>query len=134
MINSAIAIKGATYRILDCLADAFLTGAGQGLELLDYPMMDASALAKGAGLSDDATLRQAVSRSRKQLGLKFAAAGFEAPDGEALIENIPWSGYRLNPELAKVRILSAQDGHSRTSKSSASGSGPRLRKRASRST
>ncbi|KMK68597.1 7-cyano-7-deazaguanine synthase [Puniceibacterium sp. IMCC21224] len=134
VINDAITIKGTAYRLLDCLANEFLAGAGKGLDLLDYPMTDAWKLAKCAGLSDDAALRQAVSRSRKQLGLKFSAAGFEAAEGEALIENIPWSGYRLNPELAKIRMLSAKDNHSKTSKSSSSGSGPRLRKRASRST
>lgn len=104
-INDAIQIKGAGFNLLNTLATAFLQGAGQGLELLDFPTLDAGKLAVGAGLQDDAALRQSVSRTRTLLGVKFDSAGLNPEDGKNLIENIPWSGYRLRPDRVRVRYL-----------------------------
>ncbi len=106
VINGSIPIKGATYSLLEKLADECLAGAGQGLDPLDFPMLDAGKLAGRLGLRDEAALRQSVRRCRRQSGLKFASAGLEAHVGAALIENIPWSGYRLRPDRVKVRMLS----------------------------
>lgn len=102
-INDAIEIKGAGFNLLNTLATAFLQGAGQGLDLLDFPTLDAGKLAIGAGLQDDAAVRQSVSRTRTLLGAKFASAGLDPEDGKILIENIPWSGYRLRPDRVRVR-------------------------------
>lgn len=104
-INDAIEIKGAGFNLLNTLATAFLQGAGQGLDRLDFPTLDAGELADGAGLQDDAALRQSVSRTRTLLGVKFDSAGLDAEDGRNLIENIPWSGYRLRPDRVRVRYL-----------------------------
>ncbi len=105
LINNTITINGAAYRLLAGLAKEHLSGSGRGLDLLDYPTIDAGKLAERLALSDDAALRQSVRRTRGQLGKKFASAGFEEEDVKALIENIPWSGYRLNPERVTVRML-----------------------------
>ena len=104
-INDAIQITGAGFNLLNSLATAFLQGAGQGLDLLDYPTLDASKLAVGAGLLDEAAVRQSVSRTRKLLGTKFASAGLDPEDGKNLIESLPWSGYRLRPDGVRVRYL-----------------------------
>ena len=120
VINNVITIKGAAYGLLAGLADAHLAGAGQGLDLLDYPTISAGKLAEKLELTDDAALRQSVRRSRKHLGAKFASAGFASEAGEALIENLPWRGYRLNPERVKVRMLPAPLVHSSRSKPSSS--------------
>jgi 7-cyano-7-deazaguanine synthase in queuosine biosynthesis len=101
-INDAIQIKGAGFNLLNTLATAFLHGAGQGLDLLDFPTLDAGKLAVGAGLQDDAAVRQSVSRTRSLLGTKFTSAGLSSEDGKNLIENIPWSGYRLRPDRVRV--------------------------------
>lgn len=106
VINQIITVKGAAFRMLDGLLDEYLQAAGRGLDPLDYPTIDARKLSARLDLLDEATLRQSVRRSRRLLGRKFASAGFEAGDGEALIENIPWSGYRLCPDQVKVRMLS----------------------------
>jgi len=102
-INDAIQIKGAGFNLLDALATAFLQGAGQGLDPLDFPTFDAGKLAVGAGLQDDAAVRQSVSRTRTLFGAKFDSAGLASEDGKNLIENIPWSGYRLRPDRVRVR-------------------------------
>jgi DNA-binding winged helix-turn-helix (wHTH) protein len=104
-INDAIQIKGAGFNLLNTLATAFLQGAGQGLDLLDFPTLDAGKLAVGAGLQDDAAVRQSISRTRTLLGTKFTSAGLDCEDGKDLIENIPWSGYRLRPDRVRVRYV-----------------------------
>ena len=104
-INDAIQITGAGFNLLNVLAKAFLLGAGQGLDLLDYPTLDASKLAVGAGLQDEAAVRQSVSRTRRLLGTKFASAGLDPEDGKNLIENLTWNGYRLRPDRVRVRYL-----------------------------
>jgi len=108
VINDTITLKKAAYRLLQCLADKHLEGAGRGLDLLDYPTMAAGKLADRLDLADEGALRQSVSRVRTQLGQRFASAGYDADDGKALIENLPWSGYRLNPERVIVRVHSPQ--------------------------
>lgn len=80
-INDAIQIKGAGFNLLNTLATAFLQGAGQGLDLLEFPTLDAGKLAVGAGLQDDAAVRQSVSRTRTLLGTKFTSAGLASEDG-----------------------------------------------------
>jgi 7-cyano-7-deazaguanine synthase in queuosine biosynthesis len=104
-INDVIQMKGAGFNLLNTLATAFLQGAGQGLDLLDFPTLDAGKLAVGAGLQDDAAVRQSISRTRTLLGTKFASAGLDCEDGKDLIENIPWSGYRLRPDRVRVRYM-----------------------------
>lgn len=104
-INDTIQIKGAGFNILNALAGEFLKSAGLGLVLLDYRTLDATKLAGDAGLQDEAAVRQGVSRTRTLLGTKFASAGFDPKDGKGLIENIPWSGYRLRPDRVRVCYL-----------------------------
>ncbi|MEM9476713.1 MAG: hypothetical protein AAGA71_15565 [Pseudomonadota bacterium] len=105
-ISSIIEVTGATYDLLNCLAKAHLRGAGEGRDLLDYPVIQAGRLASQLGLDDEASVRQCVSRSRGLLGKKFASAKLERQDGRDLIENLPWNGYRLNPTRVRVRIAS----------------------------
>jgi hypothetical protein len=108
LIDGVVTITGATYRLLSVLAEEHLTGAGQGLDLLDYPTLRGDALAARLTLIDDAAVRQSVSRSRRQLAHKFDSAGLVAEDGEALIENIAWQGYRLAPDRVTVRFASSK--------------------------
>ncbi len=102
-INDAIQITGAGFNLLNALAREFLQGAGQGLDPLDFPTLNAGKLAVGAGLQDEAAVRQSVSRTRKLLGTKFASAELDPEEGKNLIESLPWSGYRLQPDRVRVR-------------------------------
>jgi hypothetical protein len=104
MINGSIPITGATYILLDCLAEETLKGAGQGLAPLDYPMLEATKLASRLSLESDEAVRQRINRSRTHLGTKFASAGLVRQEGKDLIENLPWHGYRLKPDRVRVRI------------------------------
>ena len=104
-IDNAVQIKGAGFKLLNVLAAEFLKGAGQGLDLLDYPTIDAGKIASLMDMQDDTGVRQSVSRTRTLLGKKFASAGFDPEDGKNLIENINWHGYRLRPDRVQVRML-----------------------------
>lgn len=104
-INDAVEVRGAGYKLLSVLVAEHLEGAGKGLDLLDYPLLDASKLAALLEVQAEDMVRQTVSRVRNQLGAKFASAGLDPEDGKNLIENIPWHGYRLRPDRVKVYIL-----------------------------
>jgi hypothetical protein len=106
VINDTVSIIGSTYRLMECLAQEHLSGAGKGLDLLDYPTLGAGKLAERLGLQAEGALRQSVNRSRSLLAKKFASAGMNSEDGKAKIENISWSGYRLRPERVVVRMVS----------------------------
>jgi len=104
-INDVIEIKGAGYKLLNILVAEHLEGAGKGLDLLDYPLLDAGKLAARLEVQAEDMVRQTVSRTRNLLGTKFTSAGLDPEDGNNLIENIPWHGYRLRPDRVRVRIL-----------------------------
>jgi 7-cyano-7-deazaguanine synthase in queuosine biosynthesis len=106
LINGTITITGAAYRLLICLVDEHLRGAGEGLDLLDYPTLTARKLTDLLDLQDEAALRQSISRARTSLAKKFTSAGLDGNDGSALIENLSWRGYRLQPDRVKVRLVS----------------------------
>lgn len=105
LINDAIQITGAGFNLLNVLAVESLHGAGQGLDLLDFPTLDAGNVAVGIGLQDEAAVRQSVSRTRTLLGTKSASDALDPEDGKNRIENIPWSGYRLRPDRVRVRYF-----------------------------
>lgn len=103
-IDERITIQGkSTVELLIELSKLWLDGAGQGLDLLDYPCSSASHLAKRLGLASEETFRKRINRARTLLKNKFSSSGLDPVLGENLIENIPWSGYRLSPDLVTVR-------------------------------
>jgi hypothetical protein len=105
LINDVIEITGAaTYELLRCLAGQHLEAAGQGLAPEDYPCITSRALYGRLGLTSDEGLRKRVNRSRSDLRRRFESAGLGPDVGDDLIENIPWHGYRLRPDLVDVRI------------------------------
>jgi len=95
--------KGATYDLLDALAESFLDAAGKGLAPLDYPLLPAGVLAKRFGLEDEASVRKRINRAKSVLRTKFYSASLDEHSGEDLIENVPWQGYRLSPDRVEVR-------------------------------
>lgn len=95
--------KGATFDLLAALADVFLKSAGDGLAPLDYRYVRARSLAEGSGLEEE-TVRRRVNRARQLLRTRFESAQLEPDLADEVIENSPWHGYRLNPDLLEVRL------------------------------
>lgn len=96
--------KTATAELLIVLAKNWLKGAGDGLDPLDFPFIQANKLTSMLDLRSDEVLRKRVGRARTHLRQRFASAGLGKEIGSNMIENIPWEGYRLAPELVKVRM------------------------------
>ncbi|MCC3306223.1 7-cyano-7-deazaguanine synthase [Sneathiella sp. HT1-7] len=105
-INEMVELRGAAYQLLSVLAEKHLEAAGQGLNLLDYPAIPALSLRKKLGLSSEEAVRQNVKRARNRLAKKFLSAGLNSEHGKILVENLPWHGYRLNPEQTRVFMRS----------------------------
>lgn len=95
--------RNATADLLIVLADKWLEGAGQGMAPLDYPLASSAFLANALKLEGDETLRQRVNRAKTVLKTKMASSGRELQEAEAIIENVPWHGYRLTPDRVTVR-------------------------------
>jgi 7-cyano-7-deazaguanine synthase in queuosine biosynthesis len=104
-IQDVVEVNGsATYGLLLALAEQHLQAAGEGSAPEEYPFVMAKALAGRLDLSGDEALRKRVSRTRTDLRRKFDSAGFDPELASDLIENSPWHGYRLRPELVDVRV------------------------------
>lgn len=95
--------RNATADLLIVLADKWLEGAGQGMSPLDYPFASSAFLANALKLEGDEALRQRVNRAKTVLKTKMASSGRELQEAEAIIENVPWHGYRLAPDRVTVR-------------------------------
>ena len=98
-------VRNAAADLLIELSKAWLDGAGSGADPLDFPCIDAKSLTESLGASNEEALRRRVMVARRLLRDRFQTAGLDAQLGENLIENLPWSGYRLAPDRVIVRKL-----------------------------
>ena len=94
--------KGATAEVLATLAPMHLKAAGEGLEPEDYPVLGPEALAERWCVDGGEPVRQRIRRARRALDQGWQKAGRSALDEDAIIENVPWKGYRLNPFRVRV--------------------------------
>lgn len=105
-IDGSVEIRvGATFSLLSALSKVHLEAAGKGLDPLEYPATKATALARLLSLDSDEGVRQAVNRARNDLAKKFTSAGLDPERGKGLVENLPWQGYRLAPDIVEVRMI-----------------------------
>jgi hypothetical protein len=104
LIDGAIEIGGADCALLLLLADVHLNALSQGLDPLDHPTISPPKLCDALKLSEEGAVRKRINRARGQLGRKFGSAGRDPDHGRRIIENIPWNGYRLDPERVTVRM------------------------------
>jgi hypothetical protein len=59
-------------------------------------------------LEGDEAVRQRVNRAKTLLKTKMASSGRELQEAEAIIENVPWHGYRLTPDRIMVRKVKTE--------------------------
>ena len=71
-----------------------------------YPLMPAKKLAQRSGCQSEETLRTGILRLRKKLEEFAKTSGRPPLPIDAIIENLSWRGYRLNPQC--VRLVSLQ--------------------------
>jgi hypothetical protein len=99
-------IKGESAKLLLALAEPFRAATREERRPEAYPFTDAGILAGKINCESDETLRRRVLRCRKAITKLAADAGAAAPPDDAVIENQPWHGYRLNPDRIRIVALS----------------------------
>jgi len=95
-------IKGAGAKLLSALLAEFDHAAEEKLAPEHYPFVSSRVLARQLACDSDETLRRQVLRLRNSIRGLAESAGEPAPDDDALIENQPGRGYRLNPNSVRV--------------------------------
>ncbi len=92
---------GATYALLKVLGDVFVEDQSKLLSVKGYRHLSGHELANILG-TEEATIRRRVSRLRKHIGTEFRRELGRALPADAIVENKPWHGYRLNPCVVRV--------------------------------
>ena len=92
---------GASAETLSFLARSFLDAAGQGRSPEEYPVAHALDLADAWDILEPA-VRRRVLKVRQRVRHLASEAGIEPPEDDAIVENVPGRGYRLNPDSVKV--------------------------------
>jgi hypothetical protein len=100
LLGSGQPLKGAHYSLLEAMRPNYEAARDAGLLPQDYPSIPAPTLADALGVSEEAVRKRVVKVRRA-----IAARGL---DPDAVIENLPWRGYRLSPY---VRLISPSSFH-----------------------
>ncbi len=95
-------IKGAGAKLLSTLLAEFDQATEEKLAPEHYPFVSSRVLASRLACDSDETLRRQVLRLRNGIRRLAESAGEPAPPDDALIENQPGRGYRLNPDSVRV--------------------------------
>lgn len=80
-----------------------ITGVGDELAPEHYPFTETPDLLRWLKCDREETLRRRVLRCRNKITELATNAGDPPPSTDAVIENSPWHGYRLNPD--RIRIV-----------------------------
>jgi hypothetical protein len=115
LVRGGLEFSGVDYNLLRLLLDAFEEDHRNRKAPGNYRYTITSTLAKKLQVREP-TVRQRVLRIRKRL-FDWFAEDYPLPE-DALIENSPWAGYRINPAV-RLLSLSELDGADRASRLSA---------------
>ena len=107
------AIGGVGAKILLTLVEPFREAVRAELAPERYPLMLAKTLAQRSGCPSEKTLRTRILRLRKKLKEFAKTSGRPPLPIDAIIENLSWRGYRLNPSICSARIAPASTGRCR---------------------
>ena len=97
-------IRGVGAELLIALAEPFREAMKAELTPENFPFTKTSDLVRRFNCKHG-TLRRRVYRCRNEIARLAAGAGESSPSIEAVIENLPWRGYRLNPDRVKLVAL-----------------------------
>src|SRR5215207_6303876 len=89
-------------RSLIALAESFRKAVRAEFGPERYPFTKATTLLREVGCNDEETLRRRIHRCRTAIQDLAAKAGDPPPPIDAVIENSPWHGYRLNPDWIRI--------------------------------
>jgi hypothetical protein len=98
-------LGGASYSLLNSLRPEYENAKRAGFAPENYPFIDGRKLADQLNI-EEPTLRRRISRLRRRLDKWSVAAGNGPLSADAVIQNEPRGGYRLNPA---VLVLAASE-------------------------
>jgi hypothetical protein len=98
-------VSGANAELLLALAEPFRTATREERTPEAYPFTSNVDLRKQTNCGNEETLRRRVLRCRKAITRLAEDAGAAPPLDDAVIENQPWHGYRLNPDRIRIVAL-----------------------------
>jgi hypothetical protein len=96
-------VSGVSAELLLALATPFRKARNAELPPENYPYLTKEELAHQFNYESDEVLRRRVSRCRNAINKLATKAGDPQLPINAIIENNPWHGYRLNPD--RVRLV-----------------------------
>ena len=98
-------VKGVGAGLIIALAVPFRRAMLDERSPERYPFTESHELRRKTGCGDEDTFRRRVLRCRNQVKKLAKAAGDPPPSIDSVIENIPWRGYRLNPDRVRIVAL-----------------------------
>ena len=96
-------VNGASYSLLDQLRSEYEQAKQAKKAPGNYPFINSHELAQRLDV-EEPTVRRQISRLRRSLNKRSIAAGGRQLPPDAVIENEPWAGYRLNPAVLVLAI------------------------------
>lgn len=104
-------LTGGAYALIEALLREFEEDISSGKPHANFRFVKADLLAQRLGINEQ-SLRQRVSRTRKNLEKQFLLIANTPLDEDDVIQNEEWKGYRINPYLLLVQLAQLQDGAS----------------------
>jgi hypothetical protein len=105
-------MKGVGAELIIALAVPFRQAREAELPPERFPCVEASKLTNRLNVGSDEVLRRRVLRCRNGISKLAKDAGDVQPSMDAVIENIQWHGYRLNPNRVRLVTLPTNPGAS----------------------
>jgi hypothetical protein len=100
-------LRGTSAELIIALAELFRDATRKELAPERYPFLETSKLVRQINCGSHEVLRRRVLRCRSKIGKLAKEAGAVEPSIDAVIENIQWHGYRLNPD--RVRLVAPSE-------------------------
>ena len=100
-------LEGADAELIVALAGPFEQAVNEKRAPENYPFLKWQVLGPLLNVAGDERVRKRVERCRDSIERLATAAGDRPPELSAVIENLPWHGYRLNPD--GVRLIAATE-------------------------
>ena len=99
-------LRGTHAALIIALAVPFRMAVRDELAPMNHPYIGTTSLVDQLKCGSDGTLRRRVLRCRNAIAKLAQSAGNPVPPLDAVIENHPWHGYRLNPDRIRLVALS----------------------------
>ncbi len=94
-------LKGVSARLIIALSQAITHPPAQGGPI-DASFVKSGVLAEQTGAPSGEALRRQIQRCREAITELARDAGAPPPEPGDIVENLPWHGYRLNPDRVSV--------------------------------